>query len=339
LQWCKRLKEYCAKWGLRPLLAVCRTQYASICLWRGTWSEAETELCAAGAELAASRPAMAGEVLVRLAELRRRQGRLAEAATLFDQLPPNGHALLGRAELSLDCGDAEAAAEQTERYLRHVPMQNRTDRAAGLELLVRALTDLKRWAPAKAALDELVKTVATVATSPLRAAASFALGYVAFGNAKAEVARGHFEDSLDLYMRSGAPFEAGRARIQLALALGKLGRIKTAIVEAELAISAFSELKAEMEASRSNDVLEMLTRLQSTEDAPAPPTGSNGGLSKRELEVLRLVAEGLNNQNIAKKLFVSDHTVHRHLANILNKLDVSSRAAAVAQASRRGLLP
>jgi LuxR family transcriptional regulator, maltose regulon positive regulatory protein len=61
-------------------------------------------------------------------------------------------------------------------------------------------------------------------------------------------------------------------------------------------------------------------------------------LTKREREVLQLVAEGLGNPAIAKKLFVSDHTVHRHLANILNKLDVPTRAAAVAQATRRGIL-
>ena len=54
--------------------------------------------------------------------------------------------------------------------------------------------------------------------------------------------------------------------------------------------------------------------------------------------MLRLVAEGLSNQAIAERLFVSEHTVHRHVANILNKLSVSSRAAAVAQAARRGLL-
>jgi ATP/maltotriose-dependent transcriptional regulator MalT len=65
---------------------------------------------------------------------------------------------------------------------------------------------------------------------------------------------------------------------------------------------------------------------------------NDSGLTARELEVLRLVAHGLTNPEIAGKLFVSDHTVHRHLANILNKLSVSSRAAAVAQAARRGLL-
>jgi LuxR family transcriptional regulator, maltose regulon positive regulatory protein len=54
LQWCKRLKSFCTKWRLRPLFAVCRTQYASICLWRGTWDEAEAELKSAREELAAS---------------------------------------------------------------------------------------------------------------------------------------------------------------------------------------------------------------------------------------------------------------------------------------------
>src|ERR1035441_9791886 len=99
MKWCGRLKEFCARCGLRPLFAVCRTQYASICLWRGTWLEAEQELCAARTELAASRPAMTGDALVRLAELRRRQGRLAEAAALVDQVPPHGAGLLERAEL------------------------------------------------------------------------------------------------------------------------------------------------------------------------------------------------------------------------------------------------
>src|SRR5207247_10467043 len=56
VQWCTRLKAFCAKWGLRPLFAVCRTQYASICMWRGTWLEAEQELASATDELAASAP-------------------------------------------------------------------------------------------------------------------------------------------------------------------------------------------------------------------------------------------------------------------------------------------
>src|SRR5580765_5316862 len=71
VQWCDRLKAFCATWGLRPLFAVCRTQYASVCMWRGAWEEAEHELTTAADELATCRPAMKGEGLVRLGELRR----------------------------------------------------------------------------------------------------------------------------------------------------------------------------------------------------------------------------------------------------------------------------
>src|ERR1039458_1454749 len=337
-QWCKRLKEFCAKWGLRPLFAVCRTQYASICLWRGSWLEAERELCAARDELAASRPAMTGDALVRLAELRRRQGRLAEAAALVDQVPPNGAGLLERAELAFDCGDYRAAAERAEQYLRHVPTSNRTDRASGLEILVRALSGLEDWEHAKSALAELSSIAALVATLPLRAAASFASGYVAMGEDKADAARKCFEDAVDLYLRSGAPFEVGRTRIELARALGKVGRIDAAVEEARRAKTLLSELKAELESARAQSVLDTLATLQGTDRAAMSPKNKTGELTRREIEVLRLVAEGLNNRTIAERLFVSDHTVHRHLTNILNKLDVSTRAAAVAQAARRGLL-
>jgi LuxR family transcriptional regulator, maltose regulon positive regulatory protein len=338
LQWCKRLKEFCAQWGLRPLFAVCRTQYASICVWRGTWLEAERELCAASDELAASRPAMKSDALVRLAELRRRQGRLVEASALVDQTPPHGAGLLERAELAFDYGDYSAAAERAEQYLRHVPTSNRTDRASGLEVLIRALTCLEDWEHAKAALGELSSIAALVATLPLRAAVSFASGHIAMGENKADAARRCFEDAVDLYLRSGAPFEVGRARIQLARALGKVGRIKAALEEAQRAEILLSELKADLESARAHRVLEELAILQQSDQTAVLSKVRVGELTRREIEVLRLVAEGLNNQTIAERLFVSDHTVHRHLANILNKLDVSTRAAAVAQAARRGFL-
>jgi DNA-binding NarL/FixJ family response regulator len=61
-------------------------------------------------------------------------------------------------------------------------------------------------------------------------------------------------------------------------------------------------------------------------------------LTPRELEVLKLVAEGLSNQDIAQQLVLSEHTVHRHLANILRKLGLSSRAAAATWAVRNGLV-
>ena len=336
-QWCTRLKAFCAKWGLRPLFAVCRTQYASICMWRGTWNEAEEELQAASDELAASRPAMTGDALVRLAELRRRQGRLVEATELFEQAGPHGLAWLGRAELAFDRGDLRAAAEHASRYLRHVPTHNRTDRVAGLDVLVRAMAGLEDWDGAKTAVAELTNIAAIVNTVPLKAATSFATGYVAQADGRPDTAREHFEDAVDRYLKSGAPFEVGRARTQLARALGALGRTDDAADEVTRAIDLFSQLKAELEVGHARAVLESIEAGRAGR-APAEKSDNRNGLTKREVEVLRLVAEGLNNQTIAERLFLSDHTIHRHLSNILGKLNVSTRAAAVAQASRRGIL-
>jgi len=335
-QWTTRLKEYCRKWGLRPLFAVCRTQYASICLWRGTWMEAEQELTAATSELAASRPAMTTDGLVRLAELRRRQGRLVEASAMFAQCEPHPLAALGRAEIAFDRGDYQDAAEAAERYLRRVPMHNRTDRAVALDLVVRAHAAAGDLEGARTALAELNTIATLVGTVPLRAAASLGAGYVALADKHPDEARRHLEDAVDLFLQSGAPFEVARARIELARALGALGRVAAARDEAQRAIDLLSELHAELEISRARAVLASFDAV-----APSPSEKSSAaqaGLSAREIEVLKLVADGLNNQAIGEKLFVSEHTVHRHVANILNKLSVSSRAAAVAQAARRGIL-
>jgi DNA-binding NarL/FixJ family response regulator len=335
VQWCTRLKAFCEKWGLRPLFAVCRTQYASICMWRGTWLEAEQELTAATAELSATRPAMTADGLVRLAELRRRQGRLVEAASMFEQAGHHPLAALGRAELAFDRGDPQAAAEAAERYLRHIPQQNRTDRVVALDLLVRALAAAGDVQGAKTAAAELKTIADVVATKPLRGAASVAAGCVALTEGDADTSRRHLEDAVDAFLQSGAPFELARARIELARALAALGRNDAARDEAQRAIDLLSELHAELDIARARA---LTLSLAQTSAGPAKTADRAAGLTAREIEVLRLVADGLNNQTIGERLFLSEHTVHRHVANILNKLSVSSRAAAVAQAARRGLL-
>jgi DNA-binding NarL/FixJ family response regulator len=338
IQWCGRLKAFCTKWGFRPLFAVCRTQYASICMWRGTWMEAEAELTAATQELAASRPAMTSDGVVRLAELRRRQGRLVEAAALFDQAEPHPLAALGRAELAFDRGDARSAADQAERYLRRVLPHNRTDRAAGLDLLVRALVGAGEIDAAKIALAELSAIAVLVGTIPMKAAASLAGGYVAAASDSVDIARRHLEDAVDLFVRCSAPYELARARIELARIMASTGRMEAARLEAQRAIDTLTELKAELELSRARSLIDSLATHDVPEQADKPRASAMSGLTARELEVLRLVAEGLNNQHIGERLFLSEHTVHRHVANIFSKLSVSSRAAAVAQAARRGLL-
>jgi LuxR family maltose regulon positive regulatory protein len=341
LQWCTRLKAFCEKWGLRPLFAVCRTQYAALCMWRGTWHEAEQELMAATQELAASRPAMTADGAVRLAELRRRQGRLVEAAAMFDQYESHPLSMLGRAELAFDRGDSRTAAEQAERYLRHVLPHNRTDRAAGLDLLVRALAAAGEQQAAKTALAELSAISTIVGTAPLAATANLAAGRVALATGDANKARPLLEDAVDLYLKSGAPYELARARIELSRALASLGHASAAAQEARYALDVLVQLKAELDIATARSLLDSLHRSMpppSGDSAARRPDTNAAGLTDRELEVLRLVASGLSNQMIGERLFLSEHTIHRHVANIFSKLSVSSRAAAVAQAARRGIL-
>jgi len=334
VEWCHRLKAFCARVGLRPLFAVCRTQYASVCLWRGTWTEADRELTLATEELAAARPAMTSEGLVRLAELRRRQGRLEEASGMFERAEPHPQASLGLGQLALDRGDARMAADFAERYLRRFPAGNRVERAAGLELLVRAEVLLGRRREWSAALEELESIALEVGTSPLVGSARLAAGMAAAAAGDLEAARRHFEDAVDRFGQSGAPFETARARIELARTLGALGRADEARAEADRAIAQLAAMNAECDVSRARAVVS-----DASEAGPAAaPRQGSAILSRREIEVLRHVAQGLSNQTIGERLFISEHPVHRHVAIILTKLGVPSRAAAVAQAARDNLL-
>jgi len=340
VQWCDRLKAFCAKWGYRPLFAVCRTQYASVCMWRGAWAEAERELTSAADELADSRPAMIGEGFVRLGELRRRQGKLDEAMALFEKCGSHPLASLGRASVVFDRGDFKTSADLAERHLRRLPSTNRTERAAALELMVRACLQQGRLDEATRAADELHAIANEAGTAPLRALAGLAAGLVAARSGDTKSAREHLEDAVDLFKESGSPFETGRTRVELAAVMRALGRSEAAADEASQAIEDLTALGASLEVTRARAVLAaaMATPEAAAPAVAAPAADSRRVLTPRELEILRLISTGLNNQAIAERLFISEHTVHRHVANTLTKLNVSSRSAAVAHAGRLGLL-
>lgn len=334
-QWCDRMAEFCRRWRFAWLFSLCRTHHANVLIWRGEWSHAESELLAAIGELTATRAPVAGDSLVRLAELRRRQGRLAEAGDLYARAEGYPPALLGRAALALDRGEAAAAVGLLDRFLRRVQPDDLTERAAALELLVAA--EVARGDPARAhaALAELRAIAAAVATVPLQASVSLAEGLAAAGAGDAETAQRCLEDAVDLFLQCGAQFDAARARVELARTLAALGLREAAQQEARSAEEVFRTLGAVVEADRAA-ALGRSPEAGARHRAGAPQTAA--GLTPREREVLGLVAQGLTNQAIAGRLFLSEHTVHRHVANILTKLGVSSRAAAVAHASRHGLL-
>jgi LuxR family transcriptional regulator, maltose regulon positive regulatory protein len=334
-QWCARVGEFCGQHDIF-LLNTCRAHYASVLSWQGRWEEAESQLSAAVGGLQSSRPPMVGDALARLGELRRRQGRAAEAEELFDRSETHTLSLLGRAALALDRDQPAEAAELADRYLRRFSGPGRVERSAGLEVAIRARARLGEDERATEALSELREIAARARTRPILAAVCSCEGTVSVARGEHDPARRSFEDALDLLAACDAPFDTGRVRLDLATTLSALGRNDQARREVEAAIVDFREMGADGERARAET---MLGRLHKTNATLTPDVmgGPLGGLSRRELEVLALVAEGLTNRDIADRLVLSEHTVNRHVANILRKLGLTSRAAAASLAGRYGL--
>lgn len=334
VQWCQKVQEFCRKVHWASLFALCRTHHAMVLLWQGAWAEAEAELESGSRELQTTRPGHLPQATIRLAELRRRQGRLEEAEALLERVRFVPHASLGLAAVAADRDRPGEALDLLHRFLRQIPNDNRTDRAAALELAVAAHAALGRTDDARAAMFELEALVTCAATTPLRASVALARGALSAAEDEPDRARPHLEDAVDLFQAAGAPFEAARARLELALLLAKLGSADLAAREARVALEASSSMGAALLERRASAFLRALGATSSR----GRKRGSMLGLTGRELEVLRLVAHGSSNPQIAHTLMLSEHTVRRHLANIFRKLDVPSRAAATATAARRGLL-
>jgi LuxR family maltose regulon positive regulatory protein len=334
-QWCARVGEFCGQHDIF-LLNTCRAHYASVLSWQGRWEEAESQLTAAVGGLQSSRPPMVGDALARLGELRRRQGRTAEAEELFARSETHTLSLLGRAALALDRDQPSEGAELADRYLRRFSDPGRVERSAGLELAIRALARLGEEERAGEALGELREIAARARTRPILAAVRSSEGTLAAARGDHDAARRSFEDALDLLAACDAPFETGRVRLDLAATLSALGRRDQAQREIDAAITDFRKMGADGERARAEAMLAKLNKTNATL-RPEVMDGPLGGLSRRELEVLDLVAVGLTNRDIAERLVLSEHTVNRHVANILRKLGLTSRAAAASLAGRYGL--
>jgi DNA-binding NarL/FixJ family response regulator len=326
-EWCDRIHEFARSHGSRYMLAFCRAEYGAIDMWRGRWTAAEAMLDAAAEDFARARPAWVSGPLTGLAELRRRQGRGAEAVALLDRAGGSPRVLLCRAALVLDRGETLRAAELAERLLRQLPVERRLDRVPALELLAHARAargELDEAAPALAALRDTERAVGTPA---LRACADRADAVLAAARGDHERARTLLEDAVDAFERCGAPYEAARARLELATSLVALGRLDVARHEAAAARDAFTALGAPGAAERARRILA----------AAEPRSGGLAHVTRREREVLQLLSDGLTNRQIAERLVVSEHTVHRHVSSLLRKLGVPSRTAAAAYAVRFGL--
>jgi DNA-binding CsgD family transcriptional regulator len=156
--------------------------------------------------------------------------------------------------------------------------------------------------------------------------AAEARGAVELAEDNAEAALGSLRRAFETWRQVEAPYEAARVRVLLGMACRAFGDDEGAGMELDAARAAFEQLGAVPDLAR---VAALTTDV---------PRRRPGGLTQRELQVLRLVAAGKTNKAVAQELSLSEKTIDRHVSNIFNKLDVPSRAAATAFAYEHKLL-
>ncbi len=320
--WCRRVEAICAERDLAPLFNVCRIQYASVQVARGSWREAERELTGVLERLSGSRRTSRLEAVVQLGELRRRQGRFDEAEALFAQAEFHPSAIAGRARIHMSVGDYAVAWTAIRGLLEWLPQDSRLIRADVLYLAVVVAQAAGEEEAARLLAGELRQTAELTRTDSLMATASAADAVLAPPDAAVPL----LTEAVRRFSAAGLRFDEAHTRLSLAEALLATGDRSATQRHLALATEILSELSA-------GDDLARARRLADAAGVPAV-----GPLSTREREVLRLVSQGMSNQEIAASLVLSEHTVHRHVANILTKLDQTSRTGAASYAIQAGLL-
>jgi len=328
-QWCRHVKEFCHRWRIGSLLGVCRTQYSSVLISRAEWAEAEEELILATEELSERRPALVSAATVRLAELRRRQGRTDEARRLFESVKTHPLAILGLSALALDENEPSAATEFAERFLRRIPATARIEQVPGFEILIRAYALQRMTEKAGQFLKDLKSIINLVKTEPLQGAGRYAEGVICAAEDRPSEALACFEDAIDLYDKACLPYESVEARVELAIVLNRLQRDSRAREEAQVARELADKIGANVLLRRALDLLPP----RSIGPGLTPHEQDKKALSSREREVLLLVAQGKDNNEIAEELFLSVRTIERHTSNIYQKLGITGKAARTAAAA------
>ena len=324
-EWTSALERWCAEQpGLLAFTGQCAVHRGQLLRLRGEWDPAldEFELAAAryrqvGSPDAAALSAYeAGEVL-------RLRGEHAAAQESYERAADSGFdPQPGLALLWLARGDQSAAVAAVERLLAEPggPVQRCRVLPAAVELLLAAgQVDRTRDLA-----EELSGIADDVGCEPLQAAAAQASGAVELAGGDPAGALPYLRKAQQLWARAEAPVDRARARVLLGRALASVGDADAARRELEAARTVFRQVGARPYADEADRLL-----------APASPPA---GLSAREVEVLRLVATGRSNAQIAADLVLSEKTVARHLSNIFTKLAVGSRTAATAYAFEHGLV-
>lgn len=326
-EWTRALTTWCDRQeGLVAFAGICRVHRAELMQLGGDWPESIEEARRAAVLTKQADPGSIGDAHYQEGEIHRLRGDTAAAEAAYALASQHGREPQpGLALLRLCQGQKDVARSTITRVLAETkePIVRARFLPAAVDIHL-ACGDLTAAREACGALDELASAYGTDA---LVAHAARARGLLHLAAGDAVSALGPLRRAFWLWQELEAPYETACLRVHVASACALLGDEDGARLERAAARAVFEELGA-------------TPALATLEAAPStsPTAVATGGLTKRELEVLKLVAAGKTNKQIARELFLSEKTVDRHLSNILTKLDVPTRTAATAYAYENGLI-
>jgi DNA-binding CsgD family transcriptional regulator len=328
--WTEALNEWCKlEPGVVPYRGDCRAYRAEILHLHGRWPEAIDEARRATESLAATNRSGTGIAAYAMAEVHRLRGDASAADEGYRLASEHGRAPQpGLALLRLAQGQRDAARAAIDRVMAE-PSHGR-QRADVLAAAVEILLASNDLTGAGRAADELKVMANTFDSTWLRAMSAAADGAVQCRAGHAREALAPLRAALTGWHDLDAPYQAACVQVIIGRACWALHDADGARMEWDNAARAFRQCGAAPALAE----VEALMQQPLTIDQPV-----SGVLTAREVEVLRLIAQGKTNRAIARALDISEKTVARHVSNIFTKLDLSTRSAAAAYAFTNRLAP